>query len=119
MLKSYDVTELRTGMKVGRTVKDFDGTTLIKANVKLTSEMLDSLRGKSIFSVYIDVTPEDYAPTEASQEHLLDLDYLKCYKKCFTITQNLYYGFANTGKLDKSSIVELIRADNILSLIHI
>ncbi len=116
MLKSYDVTELRTGMKVGRAVKDFDGTTLIKANVKLTSEMLDSLRGKNIFSVYIDVTPEDYAPTEASQEHLLDLDFLKCYKKCFTITQNLYYGFANTGKLDRSSIVELIRADNISEL---
>ena len=39
MLKSYDVTELRAGMKVGRAVKDFDGTTLIKAGVKLTSEM--------------------------------------------------------------------------------
>ena len=116
MLKSYDVTELRAGMKVGRAVKDFDGTTLINANVKLTSEMLDSLRGKNIFSVYIDVTPEDYAPTEASQEHLLDDDYIACYKKCFAITQNLYYGFANTGKLDRTSLVELIRADNISEL---
>ena len=116
MLKSYDVTELRAGMKVGRAVKDFDGTTLINANVKLTSEMLDSLRGKNIFSVYIDVTPEDYAPTEASQEHLLDDDYIACYKKCFAMTQNLYYGFANTGKLDRNSLVELIRADNISEL---
>ncbi|MBR0289375.1 MAG: HD domain-containing protein [Selenomonadaceae bacterium] len=116
MLKSYDVTELRTGMKVGRAVKDFDGKVLIPANVNLTSELLDKLRGKNIFSVYIDVTPEDYKPTEASQEFLLDNDYLACYKKCFTITQNLYYGFANNGKLDRNSLVELIRAENISEL---
>ena len=106
MLRSYDVTELRAGMKVGRAVKDIDGKTLIKADVKLTSELIDRLRGKNIFSVYIDVTPEDYAPTKASQEHLLDLDYIKCYKKCFAITQNLYYGSANTGKLDKNELIE-------------
>ncbi|MBR4641728.1 MAG: HD domain-containing protein [Selenomonadaceae bacterium] len=116
MLKSYDVDELRTGMKVGRAVKDFDGKTLIHEGVKLTSDMLDRLRGKNIFSVYIDVTPEEYAPTEASQEHLLDNDYIACYKKCFTITQNLYYGFANNGKLDKNALVDLIRADNISEL---
>lgn len=116
MLKSYDVTELRAGMKVGRAVKDFDGTILIKAGVKLTSEMLDKLHGKNIFSVYIDVTPEDYKPTEAAQEHLLDDDYVACYKKCFSITQNLYYGFANTGKLDRNELVELIRAENISEL---
>ena len=116
MLRSYDVTELRVGMTVGRAVKDFDGKTLIKANVKLTSEMLDSLRGKNIFSVYIDVTPEDYKPTRASQEHLLDDDYITCYKKCFALTQILYYGFANTGKLDRAQLVEIIRADNISEL---
>ena len=116
MLKSYDVTELRAGMKVGRAVKDWDGKVLIKDNVQLTSEMIDSLRGKNIFSVYIDVKPEDYKPTEAAQEHLLDDDYIACYKKCFAITQNLYYGFANTGKLDRGELVELIRADNISEL---
>ncbi|MBQ3451305.1 MAG: HD domain-containing protein [Selenomonadaceae bacterium] len=116
MLKSYDVTELRAGMTVGRAVKDLDGKILIKAGAKLTSELLDGLRGKNIFSVYIDVTPEDYKPTEASQEHLLDLDYIRCYRKCFTLTQNLYYGFANTGKLDKNQLVELIRAENISEL---
>ena len=116
MLKSYDVTELRAGMKVGRAVKDLDGKILIKTGATLTGEMLDSLRGKNIFSVYIDVTPEDYKLTEASQEHLLDLDYITCYKKCFTITQNLYYGFANTGKLDRNELVELIRADHISEL---
>ena len=116
MLKSYDVAELRAGMKVGRAVKDFDGKILIKENVKLTSEMLDKLRGKNIFSVYIDVTPEDYTPTVASQEYLLDNDYIDCYKKCFSITQNLYYGFANTGKLDRNELVELIRAENISEL---
>ena len=116
MLKSYDVAELRAGMKVGRVVKDFDGTTLIEANVKLTSEMLNSLHGKNIFSVYIDVTPEEYTPTDAAQEHLLDNDYVACYKKCFAITQNLYYGFANTGKLDRNELVELIRAENISEL---
>jgi len=116
MLKSYDVAELRAGMKVGRAVKDFDGTILIEANVKLTSEMLNSLHGKNIFSVYIDVTPEEYTPTDAAQEHLLDNDYVACYKKCFAITQNLYYGFANTGKLDRNELVELIRAENISEL---
>lgn len=116
MLKAYDVTELRSGMKVGRAVKDIEGKTLISANVKLTSEMIDSLRGKNIFSVYIDVTPEDYKPTGAKQEHLIDKEYIACYKKCFNITQNLYYGFANTGKLDRNSLVELIRADNISEL---
>lgn len=116
MLKSYDVTELRSGMKVGRAVKDLDGKTLIPANVKLTSELLDSLRGKNVFSVYIDVTPEDYAPLPDRQNHLLDQDYLKCYKNCFAVTQNLYYGFANTGKLDMAFLAELIRASNISEL---
>ena len=116
MLKSYDVTELRAGMKVGRAVKDLDGKTLIKENVNLTNEMLDSLRGKNVFSVYIDVTPEDYSPTGASLDHLLDNEYIKCYKKCFALTQNLYYGFANTGKLDKTELVEIVRADNISEL---
>ncbi len=116
MLKSYDVTELRAGMKVGRAVKDFDGKTLIKGGVNLTKEMIDSLRGKNIFSVYIDVTAEDYTPTKASQEHLLDEEYMTCYKNCFGATQNLYYGFANTGKLDKNELAELLRAENIAEL---
>ncbi|MBR4903332.1 MAG: HD-GYP domain-containing protein [Selenomonadaceae bacterium] len=116
MLKAYDITELRSGMKVGRAVKDFDGKILIKENVKLTSELLDKLRGKNVFSVYIDVTHEDYAPTSASQEHLIDKVYFRCYKNCFTSTQNLYYGCANTGKLDMKELAELIRADNISEL---
>lgn len=116
MLKSYDVTELRTGMKVGRAVKDLDGKTLVKENVKLTNDIIQSLIGKNIFSVYIDVTPEDYAPTGAKTEHLLDLDFLRCYKNCFIATQNLYYGFARTGKLDKAELVEILRAENITEL---
>ena len=116
MLRSYDVTELRAGMKVGRAVKDFDGKTLIKSNVNLTNEMIDSLRGKNIFTIYIDVTPEEYKPTAASQEHLIDDDFMSCYKNCFGATQNIYYGFANSGKLDKSELVELLRAENIAEL---
>ena len=116
MLKSYDVTELRAGMKVGRAVKDLDGKTIIKSNVKLTGDMIDSLRGKNIFSVYIDVTPEDYKPAATSQEHLLDLEYMACYRTCFSATQNLYYGFANTGKLDMSELSELLRVENISEL---
>ncbi len=116
MLKSYDVTELRAGMKVGRAVKDFNGKILIKGNVKLTSEMIDSLRGKNIFTVYIDVTAEDYAPTAAKQEYLLDSNYMACYKSCFNATQNLYYGFANTGQLDRNELAELLRAENITEL---
>lgn len=116
MLKSYDVTELRAGMKVGRAVKDFDGKILIKGNVNLTNEMIDSLRGKNIFTVYIDVTPEDYKPTAATQEHLIDADFMRCYKNCFSSTQNIYYGFANNGKLDKNELAELLRAENIAEL---
>lgn len=116
MLKSYDVTELRAGMLVGRAVKDFDGKTLIRSNVKLTGEMIDSLRGKNIFTVYIDVTPEDYMSKAAGHEHLLDNDYMRCYKNCFVATQNIYYGFANTGKLDKSELAEVLRAENIAEL---
>ena len=116
MLRSYDVTELRSGMKVGRAVKDFDGKILIKENVKLTSELIDSLRGKNVFSVYIDVTPEEYAPVPNKQEHLLDKAYLRCYKTCFASTQNLYYGFANTNKIDMTELAELVRADNISEL---
>lgn len=116
MLRAYDVTELRSGMKVGRAVKDFDGKILIKANVKLTSELIDNLRGKNVFSVYIDVTPEDYAPTFAKQEHLVDKKYVRCYKDCFASTQNLYYGFANNGKIDMKELADLVRADNISEL---
>jgi len=117
MLKSYDVTELRAGMKVGRAVKDFDGKTIIGENVKLTSELIDSLRGKNVFTVYIDVTPEEYKSANADgQEHLLDADYIKCYKNCFAATQNLYYGFANTGQLDRNDLAEILRAENISEL---
>ena len=116
MLKSYDVTELRAGMKVGRAVKDIDGKIIIKNKVTLTNELIDRLRGKNIFMVYIDVTPEDYISTSAKQEHLIDNEFMTCYKNCFVATQNLYYGFANTGKLDKNELVEILRADNIIQL---
>jgi HD-GYP domain-containing protein (c-di-GMP phosphodiesterase class II) len=116
MLRAYDVTELRSGMKVGRAVKDFDGKVIIKENVKLTPELLDSLRGKNVFSVYIDVLPEDYAPVSTKQEHLLDKKYIRCYKNCFASTQNLYYGCANTGELDMKELAELVRVENISEL---
>lgn len=116
MLKAYDITELRSGMKVGRSVKDFDGNVIIKANLKLTSELLDKLRGKNVFSVYIDVTPEEYAPVTAKQEFLLDADFMECYKTCFATTQNLYYGCANTGEIDMKELAELIRAENVTEL---
>ena len=116
MLKAYDITELRSGMKVGRAVKDFDGKIIIKENVTLTSELLDKLRGKNVFSVYIDVKPEDYAPTKAKQEFLLDVDFMECYKNCFATTQNLYYGCANTGEIDMKEVMELVRTENISEL---
>ena len=47
MLKSYDVTELRAGMKVGRAVKDIDGKIIIKNKVTLTNELIDRLRDDS------------------------------------------------------------------------
>ena len=80
MLRAYDVTELRSGMKVGRAVKDWDGKVIIKENVKLTSELLDRLRDKNVFTVYIDVTPEDYISVKSKQEHLLDTKYVMCYR---------------------------------------
>ncbi|MBQ7453722.1 MAG: HD domain-containing protein [Selenomonadaceae bacterium] len=116
MLRSYDVTELRAGMKVGRAVKDLDGSILIKSNVKLTRDMIDKLRGKNIFTVYIDVTPEEYMARPAKQEHLIDKEYMTCYKNCFATTQNIYYGFANTGTLDKNELAEFLRAENISEL---
>ena len=116
MLKAYDVTELRSGMKVGRAVKDFDGNILIKQNVKLTSDLIDKLRGKNVFSVYIDVTPEEYMAKAVGQEFLLDKSYMRCYKKCFASMQNLYYGYLNTGELDKTELAEVIRAENISEL---
>ena len=116
MLKAYDVTELRSGMKVGRAVKNFDGEILIKENIKLTSDLIDKLRGKNVFSVYIDVTPEEYMVKGEGREFLLDKGYISYYKKCFMLMQNLYYGFANTGELDKSILAEILRAENISEL---
>ena len=116
LLRAYDVTELRSGMKVGRAVKDWDGKIIIKENVKLTSELLDRLRGKNVFTVYIDVTPEDYMSVKSKPEHLLDTKYVMCYRDCFTATQNIYYGFANTGKLDMGELSEFLRVDNISEL---
>ena len=116
MLRPYDITELRSGMKVGRAVKDFDGKVIIKENVKLTSELLDKLRGKNVFTVYIDIAPEEYAPAQTKQEHLLDRDYLRCYKNCFASTQNLYYGCANTGEIEMRELADLIRIENIKEL---
>ena len=116
MLKSYDVTELRSGMKVGRAVKDFDGTEILKENTKLTSDLIDSLRGKNVFSVYIDVTEEDYNSNAAGNDHLLDNTYVKRYKDCFDATQDLYYTFAKTGELDKDSLAEILNPENVIEL---
>ena len=116
MLKSYDVTELRSGMKVGRAVKDFDGTEILKENTKLTSELIDKLRGKNVFSVYIDVTEDDYTSDASASEHLLDNSYVKRYKECLDATQNLYYTFARSGELDKDALAEILNPQNVVEL---
>ena len=116
MLKSYDVTELRSGMKVGRSVRDFDGTEILKENTKLTSELIDKLRGKNVFSVYIDVTEDDYKPAASGNEHLLDNTYVKRYNEAFEATQNLYYTFARTGEFDKDALAEILNPKNVIEL---
>ncbi|MCR5833361.1 MAG: HD domain-containing protein [Selenomonadaceae bacterium] len=116
MLKAYDVTELRAGMKVGQAVKSFNGQVVVKKNVLLTSDIIERLQKEGVFMIYIDVTAEDYKATNAAEDHLIDTKYMDCYRACLNCTQNLYYGFANSGKLEKDELMEILRVENISEL---
>lgn len=116
MLRAQSVDTLRTGMKVGRNVLDLDGKVIVKSGVVLTSEMIQSLNGKNVFSVYIDVPEEDIHTDIVGNEHLLDGSYLECYKKTYSRVQNIYYKLGRENQLEMADLEEVISKENISEL---
>lgn len=115
MLRSYDVDVLRSGMKVGRDVLDMDGKIVLKKNTTLNAEMINSLIGHNIFSVYIDEVEEEDNEVEnlLGQEHLLDSDYLENYQKTYDKVFDIYYKLERQNELDLESLNSIITPENI------
>lgn len=111
MLKSYNVAELRAGMKVGRNVIDFDGSVLIRSGTVLTPKDLGKLDGKMIFSVYIDVPEEEIHADIVGNEHLIDGSYVECYKAAYSRVQNIYFKLGRENELDIPDMEEIIVDD--------
>ena len=116
MLRAQDVGTLRAGMKVGRNVLDLDGKVIVPAETILTSEILTSLVGKNVFSVYIDVPEEDIHTDIVGHEHLLDGKYVETYKKTYTRVQNIYYKLGRENILEKDDLEYIMNEDNINEL---
>ena len=116
MLRAQSVDTLRTGMKVGRNVLDFDGRVLIESGKVLTADMIQSLAGKNVFSVYIDVPEEEIHTDIVGHEHLLDGKYVDTYKKTYSRVQNLYYKLGRENILEKDDLEYIISEDNINEL---
>lgn len=114
MLRSCDVDVLRSGMKVGRDVLDIEGKVILKKNTTLNADMIQSLIGQGVFSVYID-EPEDEEDTAniSGQEHLIDTEYLDRYQKTYEKVYEVYYKFERQDTLDMDSLNEIIEPDNI------
>ena len=113
MLRSYDVDTLRTGMKVGRDVLDLDGKVIIKSGTVLNADLLSSLNGKNVFSVYIDVPEEDIHTDVIGHEHLIDGEYAERYKKTYSRVQNIFYKLGRENELDMNDLEEILKQDNI------
>jgi len=116
MLKAYNVDELRTGMKVGRNVLDLDGKILIKSDTVLDDKQIQSLSGKNVFSVYIDVPEEEIHANVVGHEYLIDGDYIETYKRAYSRIQNIYYKLGKEEVLDIAEMEEVIVDDVIEKL---
>ena len=116
VLRSYDVDVLRPGMKVGRDVLDMDGKVILKKNTTLNAEMIDSLIGHNIFSVYIDEVEEEETADISGQEHLLDQDYLEHYQKTYDKVYDVFYKFEHHNELDEDSLNFIIDSENVKEL---
>ena len=116
MLRAYNVDELRTGMKVGRNVQDIDGTVLIRSGTVIKPKDLDKLDGKMVFSVYIDVPEEEIHADIVGNEHLIDGEYMQCYKMAYSRVQEIYFKLGREGELDIPSMEEII-VDDVINLL--
>ena len=113
MLRAHGVDTLRTGMKVGRDVLDLDGTLIVKSGTVLTQDIIQSLNGKNVFSVYVDVPEEELHSDIVGHEYLLDGDYVETYKKTYNRVQNIYYKLGREDKLELDDLEQVISKENI------
>lgn len=116
MLRAQDVGELRVGMKVGRNVLDFDGRTIVPSGTVLDNDTIQSLAGKNVFSVYIDVPEEEIHTDLVGNEYLLDGSYVESYKKTYSRVQNVYYKLGREGILAKEDLKYILDEKNINEL---
>ena len=116
MLRAQSVDTLRTGMKVGRDVLDLDGKVIVKNGTVLTADTIQSLSGKNVFSVYIDVPEEEIHTDLVGHEYLLDGEYVQRYKKTYSRVQNIYYKLGRENVLELADLEEIISKDNIAEL---
>ena len=112
LLVACDVNALRSGMKVGREVKDMDGKIILTKNTILNAETIQSLIGKNIFSVYVEEV-DDNASEMSQHDFLLDNEYIELYKKTFDRVQNIYYTLGRGGELDMNDLNYILDQKNI------
>ncbi len=115
VLRSYDVDELRSGMKVGRDVLDMDGKVILKKNTTLNADTIDKLITQNIFSVYIDedIDEREEAKDVVGQDFLIDQDYIEKYGQTYEAVSDIYYEFEHHNRLDTESIEFILNPDNI------
>ena len=116
MLRAQSVDTLRTGMKVGRDVLDLDGKVIVKSETVLNADIIQSLNGKNVFSVYIDIPEEDIHTDIIGHEYLLDGEYVERYKKTYSRVQNIYYKLGRENTLDTDDLEQILLEDNIKEL---
>ena len=112
MLRSYDIDILRSGMKIGRDVMDLDGSVVVKQNAILNADLIDELRRKNVFSVYID-EDEDEEEEVSIDSFLLDSEYLEHYQKTYNLLQTVYYQAAQGNGINIKNLDEILTPENI------
>ena len=111
VLKAYGVEELRQGMKVGRNILDGDNAVLIEKGKVLTTDMIDSLLDRPIFSVYIEEEIPDTEKEIPGKEHLLDDAYVNRYDMLYNRVHMLYANAAEKGRLDEAELNGIVDED--------
>ena len=113
MLKSYAMQDVRAGMVVGRDVM-VDGNVAATAGTVLTDEMIISLSGHSLFSIYIDEKADDSPSGDViGRDNLLDESYVERYDRVYNRIQRLFDKLVKTEELDMAELDGILSDENL------
>ncbi len=135
MLQQCLLKDLKVGMILGREVYEKDGRILIEKGKVLTGSMIDSLKMRPIFSVYIDVSVDTAdivdavipkplkkmkAPvrqvTKPVQEKILDDSYVQAYTDVFSEFGDLFKYVRRNGDINIETIGNIVASGRLRQL---